>query len=39
MKLKHLQENLRIAAKGPLAEDVYAEAKQRLDRVGESPDE
>ena len=32
----HLQENIEIAAKGPLAPDVYAEAKRRLDSVGET---
>ncbi len=33
----HLQENVAIAAKGPLPADVYAEAKKRLDSVGETP--
>ena len=33
----HLQENITIAARGPLSADVYAEAKQRLDAVGEKP--
>jgi aryl-alcohol dehydrogenase-like predicted oxidoreductase len=33
----HLHENLALAAKGPLPADVYAEAKKRLDAVGESP--
>ena len=33
----HLQENISIAAKGPLAPYVYAEAKRRLDSVGELP--
>jgi aryl-alcohol dehydrogenase-like predicted oxidoreductase len=31
----HLEENLAIAARGPLSADVYAEAKRRLDAVGE----
>lgn len=34
----HLDENLAIAAKGPLSADVYAEAKKRLDAVGEKPE-
>ena len=34
----HLAENLAIAAKGPLPADVYAEAKKRLDAVGERPE-
>jgi aryl-alcohol dehydrogenase-like predicted oxidoreductase len=33
----HLQENITIAARGPLSAEVYAEAKQRLDAVGEKP--
>jgi aryl-alcohol dehydrogenase-like predicted oxidoreductase len=33
----HLQENLDIAAKGALPADVYAEAKKRLDAIGEVP--
>lgn len=33
----HLQENIQIAERGPLAPDTYAEAKRRLDRVGETP--
>jgi aryl-alcohol dehydrogenase-like predicted oxidoreductase len=35
----HLQENIEIAARGPLSAEVYAEAKQRLDAVGEKPAE
>ena len=34
----HLQENLRAAARGPLSNDTYAEAKRRLDAVGVKPD-
>ena len=34
---EHLQDNLRIAEAGPLAPDVYAEAKRRLDEAGEKP--
>jgi aryl-alcohol dehydrogenase-like predicted oxidoreductase len=37
MNPEHLDENLAIAAKGPLPTDVYAEAKKRLDAVGERP--
>jgi aryl-alcohol dehydrogenase-like predicted oxidoreductase len=33
----HLAENIRIASRGPLSSDVYAEAKRRLDAIGESP--
>lgn len=32
---EHLQENIAFAERGPLAPDVYAEAKRRLDSVGE----
>ncbi|MFZ1753377.1 MAG: aldo/keto reductase [Caldilineaceae bacterium] len=35
---KHLQENIAVAAKGPLPADVYAETKRRLDAAGESPE-
>ncbi|HLK59034.1 MAG TPA: aldo/keto reductase [Chthonomonadaceae bacterium] len=34
---EHLHENVAIAEKGPLAPDVYAEAKRRLDAAGEAP--
>jgi aryl-alcohol dehydrogenase-like predicted oxidoreductase len=33
----HLEQNLRAAALGPLAKDVYEEAKRRLDAAGERP--
>lgn len=33
----HLDENLVDLAAGPLPDDVYAEAKRRLDSIGESP--
>lgn len=33
----HLRENVAIAQKGPLPPNVYAEAKRRLDAVGELP--
>jgi aryl-alcohol dehydrogenase-like predicted oxidoreductase len=39
MSPEHLQENIRIAEKGPLPDDVYAEAKRRLSQAGESPEE
>jgi aryl-alcohol dehydrogenase-like predicted oxidoreductase len=35
----HLQENLDAIQRGPLAPDVYAEAKKRLDAVGLKPAE
>ncbi len=34
---EHLTENAAAARRGPLADDVYAEAKRRLDAIGESP--
>jgi aryl-alcohol dehydrogenase-like predicted oxidoreductase len=34
---KHLAENVAAAEAGPLPEDVYVEAKRRLDNAGESP--
>jgi aryl-alcohol dehydrogenase-like predicted oxidoreductase len=34
----HLQENLAIAEMGVLPTEIYAEAKRRLDAVGESPE-
>lgn len=34
----HLEENLRAAERGPLAPDVYEEAKRRLDAAGERPE-
>ena len=33
----HLEENAQAVLTGPLPADVYAEAKQRLDRIGVSP--
>jgi aryl-alcohol dehydrogenase-like predicted oxidoreductase len=39
MNPAHLQENIRIAEKGSLPEDVYAEAKRRLSQVGEAPED
>ena len=38
MNPAHLKENLVLAEKGALPADVYAEAKKRLDAVGESPE-
>jgi aryl-alcohol dehydrogenase-like predicted oxidoreductase len=34
---EHLQENISIAQRGPLREEVYLEAKRRLDAAGEKP--
>jgi len=34
---EHLQENIAAVKKGPLATDVYEEAKRRLDLVGVAP--
>jgi len=36
---EHLAENVTMAARGPLSADIYAEAKRRLDVVGEKPEE
>ena len=35
--LEHLRENVEAVRRGPLPEGVYAEAKRRLDAVGERP--
>lgn len=37
MDPEHLRENVEAASKGPLAPEVYAEAKRRLDATGERP--
>ena len=38
--IDHLEENVRVAAmNGPLPDDVYAEAKRRLDGVGETSED
>ena len=34
---EHLRENVAVAQRGPLPADVYAEAKRRLDAIGEVP--
>ncbi|MCX7016576.1 MAG: aldo/keto reductase [Candidatus Sumerlaeota bacterium] len=34
----HLRENVEAALKGPLAADVYRDAKKRLDAIGETPE-
>ena len=34
---EHLQENVAAVLRGPLPEDIHAEAKRRLDDVGERP--
>lgn len=36
---KHLKENVATAVRGSLSNEVYAEAKRRLDAIGESPEE
>ena len=35
--LEHLRENVEAVQQGPLPQDVYIEAKSRLDAVGETP--
>ena len=37
-RVDHLEENIAAISKGPLAPDVYAEAKRRLDSAGETPE-
>jgi len=39
LNTKHLAENVAAAEAGPLPEDVYIEAKLRLDNAGESPEQ
>jgi aryl-alcohol dehydrogenase-like predicted oxidoreductase len=39
LKPEHLQENVAAVLRGPLSEQVYAEAKRRLDAAGISPKE
>lgn len=36
---EHLAENVAVAQRGALAPDVYAEAKRRLDAIGEKPED
>lgn len=36
-RVEHLHENIEAVMRGPLADDVYAEAKRRLDGVGQTP--
>ena len=36
---EHLEENVETAMRGPLAPDVYEEAKKRLDAIGEGPED
>jgi aryl-alcohol dehydrogenase-like predicted oxidoreductase len=38
-QLEHLNENVSTALRGPLAKDVYEEAKRRLDAIGERAEE
>ncbi len=38
-KVEHLMENAAVAKRGPLPDDVYAEAKRRLDKAGQLPEE
>jgi len=33
---KHLEENVAAALRGPLSAEIYAEAKKRLDAIGEA---
>ena len=37
--IEHLRSNIATAKKGPLPAQVYAEAKERLDGIGETPEE
>ena len=36
-RVEHLRENVEAVMRGPLSEDVYAEAKRRLDGIGQTP--
>ena len=36
-RVEHLRENVEAVMRGPLTEDVYAEAKRRLDAIGQTP--
>ncbi|MCC6486990.1 MAG: aldo/keto reductase [Candidatus Hydrogenedentes bacterium] len=36
---EHLRENVEAARRGPLSAELYAEAKRRLDSIGEVPEE
>ena len=36
-RIAHLQENVATAKRGPLPDEIYAEAKARLDSIGQSP--
>ena len=36
-RLAHLRENVEAVMRGPLSEEVYAEAKRRLDGIGQTP--
>ena len=36
-RVEHLHENIEAVMRGPLSEDVYAEAKRRLDGIGQTP--
>jgi aryl-alcohol dehydrogenase-like predicted oxidoreductase len=37
LKPEHLKENIRVIQKGPLPQNIYAEAKRRLDSIGVIP--
>ena len=36
-RVAHLRENVEAVMRGPLPDDVYAEAKRRLDAIGQTP--
>ena len=36
-RVEHLRENVEAVMRGPLSDDVYAEAKRRLDAIGQTP--
>ena len=36
-RAEHLRENVEAVMRGPLPEEVYAEAKRRLDAIGQTP--
>ena len=39
LRPQHLQENVTAATRGPLPPEIYGEAKRRLDKAGESPED
>ena len=36
-RVAHLRENIEAVMRGPLSDEIYAEAKRRLDGIGQTP--